>query len=115
MEDLRYQTIGLDLVGRFVICCKICLIWDLAGFYFWVPKWYANLILACDLVEIVLIGWHSSQFRMLQDFTSWCKGCTGALWHIVLYSTAGNITFVSLYIDIYSLPLELFRALAVKV
>ena len=50
------QAVALELVGRFVICCKICSIWDLAGFHFLVPEWYANLILAHDLVEIVLIG-----------------------------------------------------------
>ena len=50
------QAVALYLVGRFVIFCKICLIWDLAGFHFLVPKWYANLILAHDLVEVVLIG-----------------------------------------------------------
>ena len=44
----------------------------------------ANEVLALDLLEIVLIGWHSAQFRMLQDFTSWCEGCTRASWHIVL-------------------------------
>ena len=46
---------------------------------------YANEILAHDLVEIVLIGWHSAQFRMLQDFTSWCEGCTRASQHIALF------------------------------
>ena len=56
MEDSRDQAVALDLFGRFMICCKICSIWDLAGFYFLVPKWYANLLLAHDLVEIVLIG-----------------------------------------------------------
>ena len=45
---------------------------------------YANEVLALDLLEIVLIGWHSARFRMLQDFTSWCEGCTRPLWHIVL-------------------------------
>ena len=45
---------------------------------------YANEVLALDLLEIVLIGWHSARFRMLQDFTSWCEGCTRASWHIVL-------------------------------
>ena len=45
---------------------------------------YANEVLALDLLEIVLIGWHSAQFRMLQYFTSWCEGCTRALQHIVL-------------------------------
>ena len=45
---------------------------------------YANEVLALDLLEIVLIGWHSAQFRMLQDFTSWC-GCTRTSWHIVLF------------------------------
>ena len=50
------HAVALDLVGRVVICCKICLIWDLAGFHLLVPKLYANLILAHDLVEVVLIG-----------------------------------------------------------
>ena len=45
---------------------------------------YANEVLALDLLEIVLIGWHSARFRMLQDFTSWCEGCTRAFRHIVL-------------------------------
>ena len=45
---------------------------------------YANEVLALELLEIVLIGWHSAQFRMLQDFTSWCEECTRASWHIVL-------------------------------
>ena len=56
MDNLRDQAVAVDLVGRFVFCCKICLIWDLAGFHFLVPKWYANLILAHYLVETVLIG-----------------------------------------------------------
>ena len=45
---------------------------------------YANKVLALDLLEIVLIGWHSARFRMLQDFTSWCEGCTRASRQIVL-------------------------------
>ena len=61
MENSRVSqyvnhAVALDLVGRVVICCKICSIWDLAGFHFLVPKLYANLILAHDLVEVVLIG-----------------------------------------------------------
>ena len=79
------EILAHDLVERVVIGWKICLIWDLVGFHFRVPELYANLVLAHDLIEIVLIGWHSAQFRMLQDFTSWCEGCTRALWHIVLF------------------------------
>ena len=45
---------------------------------------YVDEVLTLDLLEIVLIGWHSAQFRMLQDFTSWCEGCTRAPRHIVL-------------------------------
>ena len=32
------QAVVLDLVARFVICCKICSIWDLTGFHFLVPE-----------------------------------------------------------------------------
>ena len=50
------HAVALDLVGTVLICCKIGLIWDLGGFHFLVPKLYANLVLARDLVETVLIG-----------------------------------------------------------
>ena len=82
---------ALDLVGRVVICCKICSIWDLAGFHFLVPELYANLVLVHDLIETVLICWYSAQFRILQDFTSWCEGCARALWHIVLFNLGLNV------------------------
>ena len=50
------HAVALDLVGIVLICWEICSIWDLAGFHFLVPKLYANLVLAHDLVEVVLIG-----------------------------------------------------------
>ena len=65
MEDFTVCKSGCSSWASwgFVICCKIWSIWDLAGFHFLVPKWYANLILAHDLVEIVLIGWKFAQLR----------------------------------------------------
>ena len=62
------QAVALDLVGRFVICCKICSIWDLAEFHFLVAELYANLVLAPDLVETVLIGCNFARFGDLAGF-----------------------------------------------
>ena len=65
MENSRVSqyvnhAVALDPVGRVVICHKICSIWVLAGFHLLVPELYANLVLAHDLVEIVLMGWNSA-------------------------------------------------------
>ena len=49
------HAVALDLVGIVLICWEICSIWDLAGFHFLVPELYANLVLAHDLIETVLI------------------------------------------------------------
>ena len=100
LQDLLYLgSCRILLPGSKVICksnlgswpgwnsselVEILLNWGLAGFHFLVQELYANLVLAHDLIEIVLIGWHSTQFRMLQDFTYWCERCTRALQHIVL-------------------------------
>ena len=51
------HAVALDLVRIVLICWEICLIWDLAGFHFLVPKLYANLVLAHDLIEAVLTCW----------------------------------------------------------
>ena len=66
LEQLKYEefrvlqyvnhAVALDLVGIVLICWEICSISDLAGFHFLVPKLYANLVLAHDLIETVLIG-----------------------------------------------------------
>ena len=92
------QAVALDLVGRFVICCKICSIWDLAGFHFLVPELYTNLVLAHDLVETVLIDWNFAQFEILQDFTSWFQNVKdflvyllGASWYTQF--TASRVSF----------------------
>ena len=70
---------------------KFCSIWGLAGFHFLVPKLYANLVLAHDLIETVLICWYSAQFRILQDFISWCEECARTLQHIVLLDLGLNV------------------------
>ena len=60
MENSRVSsyvnhTVALDLVGTVLICCKTCSIWDFARFHFLVPRLYANMVLAHDLIETVLI------------------------------------------------------------
>ena len=74
--------------------------WGLAEFHSLVPELYANLVLAHDLIEIVLIGWYSAQFRILQDFTSWCEGfpCIFTRSFVVHFSASRSHLDVKLHI-----------------
>ena len=71
--------------------CRFCLIKVLAGFHFLLPRLYANIILAHDLVETVLIGCKFCSIEVMQVFTSWFIGLK--VFHCIFIIASLNTQF----------------------